>query len=538
MEIEKFINRSIVYTIFFLIFIIGLFSYKDYGLAIDDEIYRENGFYYKDLIKQYLILLLDFNFNEIRILGEEVYNNPTRNHPAIFETILAFLTEILNIKEINRIYNLSHFLNFIFYVLSLYAFYTVLHRRFNSSLVSLAAILTIFFTPRFFAESFYNSRDIFFFSIFVFNILAIQNLITKENKKNIFFFCFTSALLINSKILGLICFVVFLGIYSFKKFLNSSIKDSLTKILSILIITFFFIVVLWPYLWFDPFLNFFKAFTDIIKEHNQLKIVTLFLGDYYTSTNTPSNYRILWFLITTPVMVIILFIFGLLLIIKNLIDKFSAYTDKGKKLLLETEDFLDFYLLLTFLSIIFLTITYNISQFNGWRHIYFLYAVVIYMSVYLYSKLLSIKISLIKIFTNFLVILSLIYQVIWIYNYHPFQNNHFNILSRNYIESKFDKDYWGVSNYNSIKYILENDKNDLINISTKSFADLSVSVLKLDQKNRDRLKIVHNFNKADYIIDNYMKRIGKDYEISEKDFSKFYEIKVNNYKINTVYKKK
>ena len=245
-------------------------------------------------------------------------------------------------------------------------------------------------------KAFIIQEIFFFFSIFVFNILAIQNLITKENKKNIIFFCFTSALLINSKILGLICFVVFLGIYSFKKFLNSSIKDSLTKILSILIITFFFIVILWPYLWFDPFSNFFKAFTDIIKEHNQLKIVTLFLGEYYTSTNTPSNYRILWFLITTPVMVIILFIFGLLLMIKNLIDKFSAYTDKGKKLLLETEDFLDFYLLLTFLSIIFLTITYNISQFNGWRHIYFLYAVVIYMSVYLYSKLLSIKISLIN----------------------------------------------------------------------------------------------------------------------------------------------
>ena len=65
-----------------------------------------------------------------------------------------------------------------------------------------------------------------------------------------------------------------------------------------------------------------------------------------------------------------------------------------------------------------------------------------------------------------------------------------------------------------------------------------MSVLKLNKKDRDRLKIVHNFNKADYIIDNYMKRIGKDYEISEKDFSKFYEIKVNNYKINTVYKKK
>ena len=53
----KLIEKYKVFSIFFLIFIIGLLSYKDYGLAIDDEIYRENGIYYKNLIKEYLILL-------------------------------------------------------------------------------------------------------------------------------------------------------------------------------------------------------------------------------------------------------------------------------------------------------------------------------------------------------------------------------------------------------------------------------------------------------------------------------------------------
>ena len=82
-------------------------------MAIDDEIYRENGIYYKNLIKN-TILLSKFDFNGIKILEEEVYNNPIRNHPAIFETTLAFLSEIFNIEEINEIYYLSHFLNFIF----------------------------------------------------------------------------------------------------------------------------------------------------------------------------------------------------------------------------------------------------------------------------------------------------------------------------------------------------------------------------------------------------------------------------------------
>lgn len=533
----KLIEKYKVFSIFFLIFIIGLLSYKDYGLAIDDEIYRENGIYYKNLIKEYLILLSKFDFNGIKILEEEVYNNPIRNHPAIFETTLAFLSEIFNIEEINEIYYLSHFLNFFIFSCSLFTFYIILSRRFKSSLVSLIAILTIFFSPRFFAESFYNSRDIYFFSIFTFNIFTIQNLITKENKKNIFFFCLTSALLISSKILGLICFIVFITIYLFKKILNSSIKDALNKTLRILVITYLLIVILWPYLWFDPFSNLINAFKDIINEHNQLKISTLFLGEYFSSTSTPSYYRILWFVITTPVIVSFFFVFGFFLMIKDFVEKFSDHTDKGRKLLLQKDDFLDFYILFTFLSVIFLTITYNISQFNGWRHIYFLYALIIYMTVYFYIKIVSIKKSPITLFTNCLVILSLIYHIYWIYKFHPFQYNYFNIISRHYIENKFDKDYWGVSNYNSIKYIIENDKSDQINITTISFADLSVSILKLEKQDRDRIKIVHNFNEAEYVIDNYMKRIGKNYKISKNEYSKFYEIKVNEYVINTVYKR-
>ena len=223
--------------------------------------------------------------------------------------------------------------------------------------------------------------------------------------------------------------------------------------------------------------------------------------------------------------------------IKDFVEKFSDHTDKGRKLLLQKDDFLDFYILFTFLSVIFLTITYNISQFNGWRHIYFLYALIIYMTVYFYNKIVSIKKSPITLFTNCLVILSLIYQIYWKYKFHPFQYNNINIISRHYIENKFDKDYWGVSNYNSIKYIIENDKSDQINITTISFADLSVSILKLEKQDRDRIKIVHNFNEAEYVIDNYMKRIGKNYKISKNEYSKFYEIKVNEYVINTVYKR-
>ena len=79
--------------------------------------------------------------------------------------------------------------------------------------------------------------------------------------------------------------------------------------------------------------------------------------------------------------------------------------------------------------------------------------------------------------------------------------------------------------------------NDKINISTVSLANLNVSRLKLDKLEKKRVNIV-DFNNAKYIINSYMPKVRGNNIILMEKFEKFYEIKVNNHPINTVYKKK
>ena len=107
-------------------------------------------------------------------------------------------------------------------------------------------------------------------------------------------------------------------------------------------------------------------------------------------------------------------------------------------------------------------------------------------------------------------------------------NNYFNILSKNFVQDNFDKDYWGLSNYQSIKHIINTDERNEIKIATMSFADLYLSFLRFNEIDKKRIKIVHVHDEADYIIDNYMKRIGTNYKINPDIFVKFYEIKVDN----------
>ena len=60
------------------------------------------------------------------------------------------------------------------------------------------------------------------------------------------------------------------------------------------------------------------------------------------------------------------------------------------------------------------------------------------------------------------------------YYYHPHQNIFFNHYIKNKSNVLFEKDYWGLVNYQSLKQIYNLEK-DKINIGVASFTDLNLS---------------------------------------------------------------
>ena len=204
-------KKALIYLIFTLIFIVGIIVYNDYGLTIDDEIYRKNGELYFEYIK--LLLTTDTSVS-IRDLSEKLIgpNNPFAS-PVLFELPLVFLSYILNITTTKEIYSLNHLANFLIFYTSLFFFYKLIKKEFNSTFYGLISIVLLFFTPRIFSESFYNSRDIFFLSLFIFYIYSVRSFLEKENFKNLIYLSLTSALLIYAKVVGIIPPIIFLFMY-------------------------------------------------------------------------------------------------------------------------------------------------------------------------------------------------------------------------------------------------------------------------------------------------------------------------------------
>ena len=60
----------------------------------------------------------------------------------------------------------------------------------------------------------------------------------------------------------------------------------------------------------------FFALGNMLAEHEGIILINL-LGEYMASDMMPWHYRLVWFLITTPVKIILLFISGLVMSEKN-----------------------------------------------------------------------------------------------------------------------------------------------------------------------------------------------------------------------------
>ena len=104
--INKLLEKEKYSFLVFIIFIIiGILTFKDFGLSIDDEYYRSNGIFYKDFIKSFFSLLLNFNFSDLEILKKEIETNSLLNHPAIFKHCWLLLQIYLKFMKLRIFMN-------------------------------------------------------------------------------------------------------------------------------------------------------------------------------------------------------------------------------------------------------------------------------------------------------------------------------------------------------------------------------------------------------------------------------------------------
>ena len=225
-----------------------------------------------------------------------------------------------------------------------------------------------------------------------------------------------------------------------------------------------FLYIFWPHLWSNPIKNFYEAFfyfSQIPWKGN-----VLFFGELIDASSLPFYYLPTWIFITSPEIVILLFLFSICILVVR-VYKTKNFDNK----ILE-----DFFFLIYFIIVpIFLNIILKTILFDGWRHFYFIYPFIILTSMLLLKYLLNKKI--IK-FLEFILCSNILFLVFWNISNNPFQYLYFNnlLLGKNPI-LLFEKDYWGISNKQALEFLNKVENNKIAVTSHGSNLKTSLLIL-------------------------------------------------------------
>ena len=197
-------------------------------------------------------------------------------------------------------------------------------------------------------------------------------------------------------------------------------------------------------------------------------------GNIINAGNLPWYYIPEWISITTPLISITLFAAGLFSITKKIATK--------------NYSFIDLSLLYLFFAPLASVVILSSTLYDGWRQMYFLHVPfsLIATSGFIYlQRRFNASVLRILVFLCYMPILYVFYAT------HPFQNLYFNELAGKKLESKFDLDYWGLTNLNTLKFILADSEKSSISVySYSQFSSLDISLPLLNQSEIKRLKLL------------------------------------------------
>jgi len=538
--------NTILNFIFPLILIfIGFILHKDYGISSDEEITRKNGLVSIKYIYNFFFQQYSHNLEIIKNVPDLI-NYSDKQYGSFLEIIqIAFIEILFGIKNFAEVFYYRHLSNHYLFVISIITFYFLCLDLFKNKLYAFFGALILYTSPRIFADSFYNGKDLAFLSLFIFLIFFTIKFIKKPNYKNAFLVSIFAAIATNLRIVAM--YVPFLIILFFiieflmkNKFDTKKIKVLFFLLISKIIILY----IIWPFLWENPLTNFIYTL-DSFSRFVNWEAYVFYLGDFHKVFYLPWHYIFVSFFATTPLLVSFFIVCGLTQV--NLrffvrlinIDNKNLYKDiwrsENEKIFL----FISFVILIP----IFLIFLLDSVMYNSWRHLFFLYPPLILILIYFVNtiskKYRNKKIlSYIYIFL-FIALLNNFYNLIRL---HPHQYVYFNFIFEKNANRLFEIDYWGLSNKSALKNLLDVSDKKTITVGVASFTNLYLSKKMLPASYKRRLIITgQEFSNVDYIYNNNYFEINPNYNdkyLIPKNYTRHSEVKKGKILINEFFTKK
>lgn len=517
-------NRKIIVGLFFVIYLgVGIFVFDNYGVGSDEANSRRRG----RLIEKYVFT------------GDKEYPRIlSRAFAGFYEFFLVLLEKrIFKLDEENTkaIYLMRHLFNFLFFFLGVIFFYKLIIISFRNWNLGLLGSLFLILSPRIFAHSFYNPKDIPCLVMFIISIYTLIMYLDKKTISRAAIHALASALVINTRVVGIIVPLFTFTFLISDMFLHQTegltVKRIIHSIVIYVILLIFFTILFWPGIWLNPFVYFSGAIQEIAHYPKDFKI--FYFGKNVYSLNLPWHYLPIIIGLTTPLFYAFFFFIGLFVTLTLFLKNPLQFYKKDKHSIIF---FLWFFIPLTAVIVLKSTL------YNGWRHMFFIYPAFLLFTlkgiksvlVFFEKDFHKNRFKYIILIFTLVTTLCLLPTIIFMIKNHPYQNVYYNRLagkSLGLVKEKFEMDYWKLAFREGLEFIAQNDADNQIKIYAPYQRKLNGRIL--PTKDRYRFKYTDKIHNAKYALIRLSgnKRNG----INENEV---FSVKVDDTKILAVYKMK
>jgi hypothetical protein len=481
---------------------LGLSVYQQYGLAWDEPLQTNIG---------------QMNWNYIKHRDPKFLTFNDRYYGPAYELILLRLTYNADTRQM---YLDRHLYNFLFFFSGVVAFYWLAHRLFNSLWLALLASVCLMLSPRIFADSFYNSKDIPFMVVFIFAIITLILFLDKPTWTTAVLHGGVSAFLIAIRVPGIfipvITIMFLIGKWIFRPRSRKNVGKELLSISIYLILTISLLILFWPILWHDPL----GELVNALNRMSQYPWIgnILYLGNLIQTDQLPWHYIPVWISISTPLLYLGCFGLGVIFMITSLFrQSVNWFEAEGRNNLI---------ILACFFGPLLAVIILHSILYDAWRQMFFIYPAFLLIAIQgirLGMRILRRWLKPIALYPFMAILLTvgLLDPIFFMVRNHPFENIYFNRLAGDtmvQIKQRFDLDYWGLAYKQGIDYILATDPGEEIPIYVTDPPGEEYIDNFLPDNQRNRLVIEDSPDQARYFVGNYRYH-PEEYSIGKRIYS-------------------
>ena len=518
--------KYIAVFLFVIYAVVGLFLFNDYGCGPDEGMERQTALVnFKYAVRKLHIPISEKNKEWLAYLPDlKEYRDRYYGTALHFPLVIIESAYHFSLAP-SQFYGMRHFYTFLNYYLSIICFYKLLSARFGDRKFGLIGMMMMILTPRFFAESFYNNKDIIFVAWYIICSWLIFRWFQKRNIISSIALAFSLALTCNTRLNGIVFLPIFVFLY-----LTDCLRDRKTEGLKLFILTLgmtaLFFYLMTPNFWEDPLHTFLETLQFNMRHPNHGSDGNLFKGVLVDAAKI-YTYIPTWVMITTPV-VYLVFIFG----------GFTAFVVVTIRQLLKTgfreTNLTDAMMFISSYGAVAFIILTHVTIYNGWRHCYFAYPGFVYFGVYLLERIGRNRLRIVSKSSYAFLILSMAYNLFWIIENHPFEFVYFSPVIRE-SAGQFSGDYWSISTRALLEYIVQGEPFYVAKINHLHTQAGSINRGLLPEEKQQYIELTYD---QDPLVHYYI--VCRDdiesVDVIPDGYKKVYSIVVDNDEIAAVFK--